>query len=60
MSRQLSIALSKDMMPTAKIVAYYITPGGYVVADSLSFHIQPNRKNQVREKRVTSIIVFTR
>lgn len=46
-NRQLSIALSQDMAPTARLVAYYLTTDGQVVADSLSFHINNNGGHKV-------------
>lgn len=48
-SKQLSIALTQDMAPSARIVAYYITPTGHVVTDSLNFYIEANPSHQVSE-----------
>ena len=46
--KQLSIALSQQMLPTAKLVAYIITPDdGQVVADALNFHVHPSDAHQV-------------
>lgn len=47
MSKQLSIALSQDMVPSAKIVAYLITTEGQVVSDSVSFHVDSSGENKV-------------
>lgn len=46
-SKQISVALSQQMIPTAKLVAYLITPDGQVVADGLNFHVQPSFQHQV-------------
>ena len=46
-SKQLSIALSQEMAPSARMVAYYITPENQIVSDSLNFHIDTNPKPEV-------------
>ena len=42
-----SIALSRKMVPSARILVYCITPGGEVLADALSFHIDGIRTDGV-------------
>ena len=41
-----SVALSRDMVPSARIVAYYII-NGEVVADSLNFFVNGSHMNPV-------------
>ena len=41
-----SVALSRDMVPTARIIAYYII-NGEVVADALNFFVNGTRMNDV-------------
>jgi len=44
-----SVALSRDMAPSARILAYLIAPDGQVVADSLNFHVNGSKLHQVRD-----------
>ncbi|XP_013420589.1 CD109 antigen isoform X3 [Lingula anatina] len=50
MARQktFSVALSQNMAPNARIVAYYIRTDGEVVADSLNFHVNGSWQDNVK------------
>ncbi|XP_067945401.1 CD109 antigen-like [Watersipora subatra] len=57
-SKQLSIALSQDMAPSARIVAYYITPEKQVISDSLNFHIDLNSVHQPEASQLPEHLPF--
>ena len=42
-----SVALSRDMSPSAKIVAFYVAPDRQVAADSLQFHVDGTKLHNV-------------
>ena len=42
-----AIAVSRDMIPDARIVAFCVLNTGEVLADSMSFHVKGIRKNGV-------------
>lgn len=42
-----SVAISRDMSPSAKIVAFFIAPNGQVAADSLHFHVDGTKLHDV-------------
>ena len=42
-----SVALSREMAPNARIIAYFVAPDGFVVADSLNFHVNGSRLHEV-------------
>lgn len=42
-----SVALSRDMSPSAKIVAFYISPNGQVSADSIQFNVDGTQLHEV-------------
>ena len=42
-----SVALSRDMAPSARIVAYFVAPDGQVVVDSLNFHVNGTQLHEV-------------
>ena len=46
MQKTFSVALSRDMVPSAHIVAYYMHEGE-IVADSLNFFVNGTRQNPV-------------
>ena len=50
-----SVALSRDMVPSARIVAYYVQ-NSEVVADALNFFVNGTEQNPVRT--ISSISVF--
>ena len=43
-----TLATSRDMVPSARILVYGILNGGEVLTDSLSFHVNGIRGNGVR------------
>ncbi|VEL28220.1 unnamed protein product [Protopolystoma xenopodis] len=47
-SRTFSVAVSREMAPIARIVAFFIKPDGEVVADALTFFTNYTRINNVR------------
>lgn len=48
MSKTFSVAVSRDMAPVARVIAFYVKPDGEVVADSLTFYINIERLNTVK------------
>ena len=46
MQKTFSVALSRDMVPSARIVAYYMHQGE-ILADSLNFFVNGTRQNPV-------------
>lgn len=42
-----SVALSREMAPSARIVAYFVAHDGQVVADSLNFHVNGSKLHEV-------------
>ena len=46
MQKTFSVALSRDMVPSAHIVAYYLHQGE-ILADSLNFFVNGTRQNPV-------------
>ena len=46
-NRLLSLAISRQMAPSAKIVAFYIAPDGQVAADSLQFNVDASHLHKV-------------
>ena len=47
-----SVALSREMVPSARIVAYYIL-NGEVVSDALNFHVNGTSLNPVEVRLIT-------
>lgn len=47
-TRLLSIPVTIDMVPSAKIVVFYITPDGQIIADSLVYHVDATKGGKVR------------
>ncbi|XP_067945402.1 CD109 antigen-like [Watersipora subatra] len=47
MSKQIALALSQDMFPSSKFLAYFITPNSQVIADSLNFHVDNGKQGQL-------------
>ena len=56
-SRLLSIPVTINMVPGAKILVFYITPDGQVIADSLMFHVDATRNGKVG-LNPTSILIL--
>jgi len=46
--RTFSVALSRDMVPEAKIVVHALTGSGEILADSLQFHVRGMESDKVR------------
>ena len=46
-NKLLSVAISRDMSPSAKIVAFYVAPDGQLSADSLQFHVDASGLHKV-------------
>ncbi|XP_071499850.1 pregnancy zone protein-like [Diadema antillarum] len=46
-SRELKFRVSSDMVPETRILAYYITLDGEIVADSIAFRVQKKFENEV-------------
>ena len=46
-SKTFAVALSRDMQPTARIVAYYVRSDGEVVSDSLTFFVNGSKDREV-------------
>lgn len=46
-NRLLSLAISRKMVPSAKIVAFYVAPDGQVASDSLQFHVDGSHLHKV-------------
>ena len=42
-----SVALSREMSPSAKIVAFFISPDGQVSADSIQFNVDGTQLHDV-------------
>lgn len=42
-----AVALSRDMVPTARIIVYYIQQPEEIVSDVLNFFVNGTRQNQV-------------
>ena len=47
LQKTFSVALSRDMVPSSRLVAYYII-NGEVVADALNFHVNGTIMNEVK------------
>ena len=50
MSIQRSFEVTTDMSPVASLLVFYIRPDGEVVADSVTFEVEENFANEVREQ----------
>ena len=46
---QRKFQVTPNMSPVVRVLAYYIRPDGEVVADAMTFKVQPTFKNQVSE-----------
>jgi len=42
-----SVALSREMAPSARIIAYFVAPDGQMVADSHNFHVNGSGLHEV-------------
>lgn len=42
-----SVALSREMAPNARIIAYFVAPDGQMVVDGLNFHVNGSRLHEV-------------
>ena len=52
-----SVALSREMVPSARIVAYYIL-NGEVVSDALNFHVNGTSLNPVEVRLITQSVFW--
>ena len=50
LQKTFSVALSREMVPNARILVYGIAPDGEILTDALNFFIQGIRSNGVSEK----------
>ena len=54
-TRQDSFTVTSKMSPAAKLLVYYIRPDKEVVADSISFDVQPVFDNKVRAEQLNNL-----
>ena len=47
-TKTFSVAISRDMIPISRLLAYYIRSDGEVVADSISFFVDSSAATDVR------------
>ena len=57
-NKLLSVAISRDMSPSAKIVAFYVAPDGQLSADSLQFHVDASGLHKVWQEIYFTVVYY--